>query len=147
MAYCTYMPWPQTATGSRMFPFLASFCSSQKTGKALVGRLCLDITNVMASKRSKKEKSWLPVAIRGSWMSVLKLPIVLSCCWYCNLFLIHYLEIPQIWSSGAGSLGWPWLWNEQWGKGLIKWILYNLSSSIYLVILINIFQHVSRNEW
>ena len=42
--------------------------------KTLVGRLLLDVTNVMASKRSKKEKFQLPVAVRGSRTSVLKLP-------------------------------------------------------------------------
>ena len=55
-----------------MFPFLARFCSSQKTGKGLVGRLWFDVTNAMASKRSKKEKIRLPVAVRGSRTSVLK---------------------------------------------------------------------------
>ena len=47
---------PPTATGSQIFPLLARFCSSQRTGKTLVGCLWLDVTNVMASKRSKKEK-------------------------------------------------------------------------------------------
>ena len=47
-------PW--TAPGSGMLLFLARFCSSQRTENALVGRLWLDVTNVMASKRSKKEK-------------------------------------------------------------------------------------------
>ena len=65
---------PRTATGSRMFPFLARFCFLSMTGKALVGRLWLDVTNVMASKRSKKETNRLPVAVRGSRTSVLKLP-------------------------------------------------------------------------
>ena len=40
-----------------MFPFLARFSCSQRTEKALVGRQWLDVTNVMASKRSKKEKN------------------------------------------------------------------------------------------
>ena len=52
-----YVSEPRTATGSRMFPFLARFCSSQRKGKALVGRLWLDVTNVMASKRLKRKKS------------------------------------------------------------------------------------------
>ena len=62
-----------------MFSFRARFCSSQQTGKALVGRgfVWLDVTSVMASKRSKKEKIQLAVAVRGSRTSVLKLPIVL----------------------------------------------------------------------
>ena len=55
-----------------MFPFLARFCSSQRTGIALVGRLWLDVTNVMGSKRSKNETILLPVAVRGSRTSVLK---------------------------------------------------------------------------
>ena len=58
-----------------MFPFLARFCSSQRIGKALVGRLWLDVTNVMASKRSKKETILLPVEVRGSRTSVLKLKL------------------------------------------------------------------------
>ena len=62
---------PRTVTGSQMFP-LACFCSLQRTGKALVGRLWLDVTNVM-SKRSKKEKIRLPVTVHGSRTSVLKL--------------------------------------------------------------------------
>ena len=66
---------PQTATGSRMFSFLARFCSSQRTGKALVGRLWFDVTNVMTSKSSKKEKIRLPVTVRRLRTSVLKLPI------------------------------------------------------------------------
>ena len=57
-----------------MFPLLARFCSSKRMGKALVGRLWLDVTKVMASKRSKKENIRLPVAVRGSRSSVLKLP-------------------------------------------------------------------------
>ena len=48
-----------------MFPFLARSCSSQRTGKAL-GRLWLDVTNVMASKRAKKDKNRLSIAVRGS---------------------------------------------------------------------------------
>ena len=59
-----------------MFPLLARFCSSQRTGKAFVGRLWLDVTNAIAPKRSKKEKIRLPVAVRGSRTSVLKLSIV-----------------------------------------------------------------------
>ena len=35
----------------------AGFRSSQRTDKAVVGRLWLDVANVMASKRSKKEKN------------------------------------------------------------------------------------------
>ena len=53
--YATDVREPRTATGSRIFPLLARFCPSQRTGKTLVGRLWLDVTNVMASKRSKKE--------------------------------------------------------------------------------------------
>ena len=52
LSYYTDVREPRTATGSRMFPFLARL-----TGKALVGRLWLDVTNVMASKRSKKGKN------------------------------------------------------------------------------------------
>ena len=57
---------PRTVTWNRTFPFLARVCSSQRTGKTLVGRLWLDVTNVMASKRSIKENNGLPVAVRGS---------------------------------------------------------------------------------
>ena len=69
---------PRTATRSQVFPFLARFCSSQRIGKALVGRLWLDVTNVMVSKDSKKEKLRLPVAVRGSRTSVHKLPITFT---------------------------------------------------------------------
>lgn len=62
---------PQMATGSQMFPFLVWFCSSQQKGKALVGRLWLDVTNTMVSKCSKKEKFNCRLVVRGSRMSVL----------------------------------------------------------------------------
>ena len=65
---------PQTATGSRMFSFLAWFCSLPWTGKLLFLYLLLDVTNAMASKRSKKGKIQLPVDVRGSKTSVLKFP-------------------------------------------------------------------------
>ena len=51
------------ATGSRKFPLLAHFCSSQWMKKALVGPLWLDVTNMMASEHFKKENIWLPVAV------------------------------------------------------------------------------------
>ena len=64
---------PRTATGSQMFPCFGTFLLVTKDEK-IVGRLWLDVTNALASKRSKKEKIRLPVAVRGSRMSVLKLP-------------------------------------------------------------------------
>ena len=66
---------PRTATGSRMFSFLAWFCSLSWTGKLLFLCLLFDVTNAMASKRSKEGKIQLPVDVRGSKTSVLKFPI------------------------------------------------------------------------
>ena len=65
---------PRTATGSRMFSFLALFCSLPWTAKLLFLCLRFDITNAMASKRSKEGKIQLPVDVRGSKTSVLKFP-------------------------------------------------------------------------
>ena len=60
----------------RMFSFLAWFCSFSWTGKLLFFCLRFDVTNAMASKRSKEGKIQLPVDVRGSKTSVLKFPIV-----------------------------------------------------------------------
>ena len=79
---------PQTVTGSQIFLFLARFCSSQWTGKALVGRLWLGVTNMITSKRSKKKKILLLVAIRGSRISELKFPII-----SCNTYMPTCLPI------------------------------------------------------
>ena len=61
---------PRTATGSRM----AWFFPLPWTGKLLFLCLQFDVTNAMASKRSKEEKIQLPVDVRGSKTSVLKFP-------------------------------------------------------------------------
>ena len=57
---------PRIETGSKMFSFLVHFCSSQQTGQVLVGCLWFDVTDVMESKSSKKEKIQLLVAVLGS---------------------------------------------------------------------------------
>ena len=74
---------PRTATGSRKFSFLAWFCSLSWTGKLLFLCLRFDVTNVMASKRSKEGKILLPVDVHGSKTSVLKFPnrCFKSCGW------------------------------------------------------------------
>ena len=65
---------PRTATESRMFYFLAWFCSLPWAGKLLFLCLRFDVTNTMASKRSKDGKIQRPVDFRGSKTSVLKFP-------------------------------------------------------------------------
>ena len=55
--------------------FWRGFAPLPWTGKLLFFYLLLDVTNAMASKRSKKEKIQLPVHVRGSKTSVLKFPI------------------------------------------------------------------------
>ena len=62
---------PRTATGSRMFLFLARFCSSQRTAKLLL------VTNVRDGVKTlhKGKQFLLPVTVRGSRTSVLKLKL------------------------------------------------------------------------
>ena len=71
---------PRTATGNRTFSFLAWFCSSPWRGKLLFLCLRFDVTNAMASKRSKEGKIQLPVDVRGSKTSVLKFPNSVYAC-------------------------------------------------------------------
>ena len=66
----------QTATRSQMFPFLARFCPPQQTGKALVGCLWLDVTNMMVSKCSKKKTIRLPVAVLSYLITFFSLPSI-----------------------------------------------------------------------
>ena len=54
--------------------FLVWFCSLPWTGKLLFLCLRFDVTNAMASKRSKEAKIQLPVDVRGSKTSVFKFP-------------------------------------------------------------------------
>ena len=70
---------PRTATGSRMFSFLAWFCSLPWTGKLVFLCLRFDVTNVVLSKSSKEGKVQLPVDVRGSKTSVLKFPKFVPC--------------------------------------------------------------------
>ena len=69
---------PRTATATGMFSFLVWFCSFPWTGKLLFLCLRFDVTNAMASKRSKEGKIQLPVDVRGSKTCVLKFPIFWS---------------------------------------------------------------------
>ena len=64
----------RTVTGSRMFPFLAWFCSLSRTGKALVDDCGLRLQTRRRKKAPKRGKIQFPVAVRGPKSSVLKLP-------------------------------------------------------------------------
>ena len=69
-----------------MFLLLARFLARPMSYKALILAFTLDFLNEKGVIRIKEEKSRLPVDVRGSKTSVLKLPIVnLSCT-----FAIHF---------------------------------------------------------
>ena len=64
-------PW--TETESRMFLFWRIFAPHNGREKLLSGVCDCDVTNAIASKRSKRKKIDFPVSVRGSRASVLRL--------------------------------------------------------------------------
>ena len=73
---CLLVLEPQTETGSRMLYFLAWFCFSPRTGKALLLISVVNVTNAMALKPAPNRKTSISGFVRGSKTSVLKLPIM-----------------------------------------------------------------------
>ena len=96
---------PRTATGSGMFPFWRVFAPHNGREKLLLDILWLDITNMMPSKCSKKEKILLLVAVHVSRMSVLKLPTISMLLTNATLPLSNAATLGHLFVVGDVSLG------------------------------------------